>query len=226
MFCRDLIFASSKSTPATVAGMCSALIIMSTLRWILYVWLCYCYLWCQLYRLLQLSDFAKSDKSVLLLRLKHCMSCGYWEQYFLYCGMQKNIPSKWCETLFIARFRAVADVSSFWFWCSYFSVFVQLVTPDVMLVYLRIFIFLWRAKRMEHQLALIWTKTMDQTRKLAPNLIHLQGRRSEIRDVCSVALSWSGHRFACFKGFFTSVTYWPRKWSILCIRCNTTLRLR
>nr|XP_002131421.1 gamma-tubulin complex component 3 homolog [Ciona intestinalis] len=50
-----------------------------------------------------------------------------------------------------------------------------LITPDVMLVYLRVFNFLWRAKRMEYNLAVIWTKTMDQTRKLAPTLTNLQG---------------------------------------------------
>lgn len=49
-----------------------------------------------------------------------------------------------------------------------------LVTPDVMLVYLRIFIFLWRAKRVEYNLATIWTKSMEHTRKLAP-LTSLQG---------------------------------------------------
>uniref|UniRef100_H2ZAA7 Uncharacterized protein n=1 Tax=Ciona savignyi TaxID=51511 RepID=H2ZAA7_CIOSA len=50
-----------------------------------------------------------------------------------------------------------------------------LITPDVMLVYLRVFNFLWRAKRMEYNLSVIWTKTMDQTRKLAPTLTTLQG---------------------------------------------------
>ncbi|CAK8695080.1 unnamed protein product [Clavelina lepadiformis] len=49
-----------------------------------------------------------------------------------------------------------------------------LITPDVMLVYLRIFIFLWRAKRMEYNLALIWTGMMEQSRRLAPVLPHLQ----------------------------------------------------
>lgn len=37
------------------------------------------------------------------------------------------------------------------------------VTPEIMLFYLRIFNFLWRARRMEHNLAQIWTDTMEQS---------------------------------------------------------------
>lgn len=50
-----------------------------------------------------------------------------------------------------------------------------IITPDIMLLYLRCFNFLWRAKRMEHNLATIWTDTMEQSMRLSPHLPELRG---------------------------------------------------
>lgn len=50
-----------------------------------------------------------------------------------------------------------------------------IISPEIMLLYLRCFNFLWRAKRMEHNLATIWTDTMDHSRRLSPDLPELRG---------------------------------------------------
>ena len=44
---------------------------------------------------------------------------------------------------------------------------IQLLSPKVINDYLKLFMFLWRAKRVRHNLTIMWSKSMEFTRKLS-----------------------------------------------------------
>lgn len=49
-----------------------------------------------------------------------------------------------------------------------------IITPHVINEYLKIFMFLWRAKRVRHQLTEVWMKSMEYSRKFLPDIRELQ----------------------------------------------------